>query len=102
MSKVNPDDRVPFVNLDHPVVQSLLEKEKKKNTQEDRGLPPGWTLDAVMEEVKECMFGMANTGICYACGDLQEGCEPDAQRYECNSCGERRVYGTEHIFITSA
>lgn len=76
--------------------------EQEENTQEDRGLPPGWTLDAVMEEVKECMFGMANTGICYACGDLQEGCEPDAQRYECNSCGERRVYGTEHIFITSA
>ena len=78
-----------------------MSKQEEK-IQEDRGLPPGWTLDKVMEEVKECMFGMSYTGICYACGDIRDGCEPDAQRYECYSCGEHRVYGTEHIFITSA
>lgn len=38
-------------------------------------------------------------GICIACGSEQEGCEPDAERYECESCGEHKVYGAEQLLI---
>src|SRR3990167_9017814 len=30
-----------------------------------------------------------NWGFCLACGSQQEGCEPDARRYECEDCGKR-------------
>jgi hypothetical protein len=32
-------------------------------------------------------------GLCTACGNEQFGCEPDAERYKCEACGERKVYG---------
>ncbi len=38
-------------------------------------------------------------GICLACGEVQGGCEPDARDYECDSCGERRVYGIEEALV---
>lgn len=38
-------------------------------------------------------------GGCRACGELQEGCEPDARGYECDSCGERQVYGLEELVM---
>lgn len=33
-------------------------------------------------------------GICLGCGNVQDGCEPDARKYECDECNEPRVYGT--------
>jgi hypothetical protein len=39
-------------------------------------------------------------GLCLACGEIQEGgCEPDARGYECESCGENRVYGIEESLM---
>jgi hypothetical protein len=38
-------------------------------------------------------------GFCIACGNLQEGCEPDACEYVCEECGERKVYGIEELSI---
>lgn len=41
-----------------------------------------------------------HAGLCLACGELTEcGCEPDARRYECGVCGERRVYGLEECVM---
>lgn len=40
-----------------------------------------------------------NAGMCVACGDFQDGCEPDAREYKCDSCGERRVYGLEELVL---
>ena len=48
-------------------------------------------LDAVQRD--DC------TGICLACGEEQGGCEPDARKYECESCGEKRVYGSEELLL---
>jgi hypothetical protein len=42
------------------------------------------------------------TGICVACGNEQGGCEPDAERYECEACGERQVYGAAEICLRIA
>ena len=38
-----------------------------------------------------------NEGFCVACGESASGVEPDARRYECESCGERRVYGAGEL-----
>ena len=38
-------------------------------------------------------------GFCIACGEIQEGIEPDALRYECECCGESRVYGAEELVL---
>ena len=32
-------------------------------------------------------------GLCVACGFEQFGCEPDAEKYTCESCGEKGIYG---------
>jgi hypothetical protein len=36
-------------------------------------------------------------GFCLACGFEQGGCEPDARRYACESCGEKQVYGASEL-----
>ena len=38
-----------------------------------------------------------STGFCLACASEQGGCEPDARHYECESCGEQKVYGAEEL-----
>ena len=42
------------------------------------------------------------TGFCIACGEEQSGCEPDARRVECESCGELKVYGAEELLFRIA
>tara|TARA_R100001443_G_scaffold51735_1_gene63575 strand:+ start:310 stop:507 length:198 start_codon:yes stop_codon:yes gene_type:complete len=49
----------------------------------------------VMEHIEANMFGTANEGVCLECGDVRDGCEPDAQNYECWECGEHAVAGME-------
>lgn len=39
-------------------------------------------------------------GFCLACGDEQYGVEPDARRYECESCGAHKVYGAQEILLS--
>jgi predicted RNA-binding Zn-ribbon protein involved in translation (DUF1610 family) len=39
-------------------------------------------------------------GICLNCGEFRwEGCEPDAENYLCEECGENRVYGIEQALL---
>lgn len=38
-------------------------------------------------------------GGCLACGELQDGCEPDARAYECECCGKHKVYGLEELLV---
>ena len=53
------------------------------------------TLSQVMEaiEADDCR------GFCLACGAEAFGVEPDARTYECESCGEPKVYGAEEILL---
>jgi predicted RNA-binding Zn-ribbon protein involved in translation (DUF1610 family) len=60
------------------------------------------TADRVCELVEESMFGMANPGICIACGEETDGCEPDARNYLCDNCGERQVFGAEELLLYMA
>jgi DNA-directed RNA polymerase subunit RPC12/RpoP len=38
-------------------------------------------------------------GICIECGAEAEGVEPDAERYSCEACGARAVFGAEQLVI---
>jgi Zn finger protein HypA/HybF involved in hydrogenase expression len=38
-------------------------------------------------------------GYCLACGKSQGGCEPDARKYVCESCGAAKVYGAEELLL---
>jgi len=38
-------------------------------------------------------------GICIACGEDAEGVEPDARKYECESCGEKKVYSCQELLF---
>ena len=56
-------------------------------------------INRVMEAVEENTFGLGNAGFCLACGEEADGCEPDARKYTCDYCGEKKVYGAEEILM---
>jgi hypothetical protein len=41
-----------------------------------------------------------SVGFCKECGHGQDGCEPDARNYKCESCGAMEVYGAEEMLIS--
>ncbi len=57
------------------------------------------TIDRIAEAVERSQTSLDNPGFCLACGCEVEGVEPDARRYECDACGEKRVYGAEELMI---
>jgi hypothetical protein len=57
------------------------------------------TVKRVMAAAERQMFGTDNPGFCTMCGCEQEGCEPDAREYECESCGEPSVYGASELMM---
>jgi hypothetical protein len=57
------------------------------------------TQERVLEAVKRSNMSLDNPGFCIACGEEQDGCEPDARNYECESCGKRKVYGAEELLF---
>lgn len=63
---------------------------------------PSVTEDRIIAAVERSHSSLDNPGICVLCGEDAEGCEPDARRYECESCGERGVYGTEELLMRLA
>lgn len=60
------------------------------------------TVSRIMRGAERQMFGDENPGFCKACGHEQDGCEPDACNYECESCGEREVFGAEELLMEVA
>lgn len=38
-------------------------------------------------------------GFCIDCGAERDCCEPDACKYVCEACGERKVYGVPELLI---
>lgn len=62
-------------------------------------LPDGLTEEEVEEAAKEQMFGTEDPGFCLACGERREGCEPDAEGYECYDCGAMQVMGAELLLM---
>lgn len=60
------------------------------------------TADVIMEAVERGHAGVDNPGFCLICGNEQDGCEPDAQNYECESCGAEQVFGAEELLMAIA
>ena len=52
-----------------------------------------------LDEVVEAIESDGGIGFCLACGDEASGVEPDAEGYECESCGKPKVYGAEQILL---
>lgn len=62
-------------------------------------LHPSVTVDRVVAAVERSHCSLDNPGFCLLCGEEAEGVEPDARRYECESCGENAVYGAEELLL---
>jgi predicted RNA-binding Zn-ribbon protein involved in translation (DUF1610 family) len=60
------------------------------------------TTERIIDAVERQQFGLDNPGFCIKCGEEQEGCEPDATKYECENCGENSVYGAEILLMKVA
>jgi predicted RNA-binding Zn-ribbon protein involved in translation (DUF1610 family) len=63
---------------------------------------PGKVLTAcvpVFDEEYQALVEREMEGFCLSCGSQVGGVEPDARRYECESCGESRVYGLEELLL---
>ena len=56
---------------------------------------PNITIDRILEAVESG----EDMGFCLACGDEAYGVEPDARKYECESCGKEKVYGAEELLL---
>ena len=50
-----------------------------------------------LEQIESNIHGLG--GWCLSCGEEAYNVEPDAEKYPCESCGERRVYGSEQIVV---
>lgn len=60
------------------------------------------TLDMAkisLERIIEAVAEDDSRGFCLACGADAYGVEPDARGYECEECGEPRVYGAEELLL---
>lgn len=55
------------------------------------------TVDRIVQACERRMSNLDNPGFCIACGEEQDGCEPDARKYKCESCGEMKVYGSDEL-----
>lgn len=62
-------------------------------------LPKNVTVEAVIDACKRRNTTLDNPGFCLACGNEQEGCEPDACNYTCEACGEDQVFGADEILM---
>ncbi len=60
---------------------------------------PSITVDRIISAVESSLTSTDNPGFCIACGDDADGCEPDARRYKCESCGSNSVYGAEELLL---
>ena len=56
---------------------------------------PKITMDQIIAAVESG----DDMGFCLACGDEAFGVEPDARKYECESCGKEKVYGAEELLM---
>lgn len=57
------------------------------------------TCDFIMSAQEYKAMQARDEGICCGCGAVAYGVEPDAARYECESCGAKRVYGVPELLV---
>jgi hypothetical protein len=52
-----------------------------------------------LQQVLAAIEADDNLGFCLACGAEAYCVEPDARKYECESCGEHKVHGAEELLL---
>jgi len=52
-----------------------------------------------IEQVMEAVEADDNLGFCLACGAEAYNVEPDARNYDCETCGEPKVFGAEELLM---
>ena len=65
-------------------------------------LHPDVTFARVVEAVERHRTGLDDPGFCIRCGAEADSVEPDARRYECETCGEPGVCGVEELLMRLA
>jgi hypothetical protein len=60
------------------------------------------TVDRIIQTITENDTTLSNVGICIACGEDRDDCEPDAREYVCDECDEEKVYGAEELLLMIA
>ena len=55
------------------------------------------TTDRILEVLEDHDDEMR--GCCVSCGEDAYSVEPDAERYRCESCGVKAVYGAEQLLL---
>ena len=55
-----------------------------------------------INQVLEAIEADEYIGFCLHCGSEHYGIEPDAERYECDDCGQAKVYGAEQCLLIGA
>jgi hypothetical protein len=50
-----------------------------------------------LEEIQQADNDMQ--GFCIECGELNDGCEPDARLYTCECCNAQAVYGAQELAL---
>lgn len=60
------------------------------------------SYDKLQDAIERSTIGTENVGFCLACGEEQDGCEPDARNYPCANCDALQVFGAEEILLMGA
>lgn len=53
----------------------------------------------LMDRAMEAAENDELVGFCMSCGTERNGCEPDAENYKCDECGERNVQGLLFVIM---
>lgn len=89
----------------YPVLSAVLEGKSTPRVELEKAVAKGEPIKgkpAIMipfDQLEEAVKNCDGTGFCLACGEEASGCEPDARKYECESCEAKQVYGAEEILI---
>jgi hypothetical protein len=60
---------------------------------------PDLTDKVIFDAAERAGRDLDDPGFCISCGNEQGGCEPDARRLRCESCGAKQVYGASELFM---
>jgi hypothetical protein len=82
-------------------IATVATKIREKGDQANWKIVSGGPAPVIVSEsaIMRAIESGEGLGFCKECGHEQDGCEPDARNYKCESCGAMAVYGAEEMLI---